>query len=59
MAPCRSLGINERVAHRYLEDPTPGGDQSNVVDDLLELLEDSLRQTDGSRRIASLGAVLD
>jgi hypothetical protein len=43
----------------HLEHPAPRGDKGYVFDVVFELLEDPLRQTDGSRRVTSLSAVFD
>lgn len=53
------LRVEEMAVDHDLEDPTSGWDQRYVFDVVLELLQQPLRQTDGSRCVASLSAVLD
>lgn len=59
MATGFSLGGNPRVVEIDLEHPSAGRNEQDVVDLVLELFEYPLRQTDGSRGVASLGAVFD
>ena len=53
------LGIDQFAVQFDLEDATSRGDQQDLVQDLFELFEYALRQTDGSRCVPSLGAVFD
>ena len=53
------LGVHEVVVHSDLENTTAGGNEREIAQLVLELLQQPLRQTDGSRGIASLGAVFD
>jgi hypothetical protein len=53
------LRRDELVVDRDLEDASRRGDQRQVRDLVLELVQQQLRQTDGSRRVASLGAIFD
>lgn len=55
----RLLRIDEVPVHDDFEGPAPRGDDLEVRDLVLELFQQPLRQTDGSRRVASLSAVLD
>jgi hypothetical protein len=59
MTPRLLLGVGEAIVHLDFEDPTPGRDEDEVGDLVLELLQQPLRQTDGPRSVASLRAVLD
>jgi hypothetical protein len=51
--------MEEFAVHHYFEDAALGRDERQVFDLVFELLDDALRQTDGSRCVASLGAVFD
>ncbi len=53
------LRVNELVVDLDLENPSSRGDDRQVVEFELELFENFVRQTDGSRRVPSLGAVFD
>jgi hypothetical protein len=53
------LRINEIVVEGNLEDSAAGRHDDDLAEDMLELGKNLFRQTDGSRRIASLSAVLD
>ncbi len=53
------LRVHEPLVDRHLEDASPRGDQRQAFDIVFELLEDALRQTDGSRCVSSLSAVFD
>ncbi len=53
------LRVDAFVVDIYLENASPRGDQDHLFEIVLELLQDPLRQTDGSRRVPSLAAVLD
>jgi hypothetical protein len=53
------LGIKELIAQDDLEGPSSRGDQNYLVERVLELVKYLFRQTDGSRRVASLSAVFD
>jgi hypothetical protein len=55
----RFLGIEEMPVGHDLEDAAPRRNEGDVLDIALELLQQPLRQTDGSRCVASLSAVLD
>ena len=55
----RFLRIEEVPVGHDLEDAAPRWDEGDVLDIVLELLQQPLRQTDGSRCVASLSAVLD
>ena len=55
----RFLGEDELVVQCDLEHAPSGRDEHDVVQVVLELFQQPLRQTDGSRCVASLGAVLD
>ena len=59
MAAGRLLRIREVAVDLDLEDAAPRGDQRDVRQVLLEFFEDPLRQTDGSRTVPSLSAILD
>ena len=50
---------NEVAVDDHLKDASLGGDDFELRNRLLELLEQPLRQTDGLRPIASDGAVFD
>jgi hypothetical protein len=47
------------VVHHDLEDAPSRRDERQVLQILFELLQDALRQTDGSRCVPSNGAVFD
>jgi hypothetical protein len=51
--------MQELAVHHDFEDTARRRDERQVFDLVFELLEDALRQTDGSRCVASLGAVFD
>lgn len=53
------LGVHESSVHHHLEDSTPRRDDRQLVHLALKFFENPLRQTDGFRRVASLGAILD
>jgi hypothetical protein len=53
------LGVDEIVVHDDLEDAAPARDERELGDVVLVLFQQPLRQTDGSRGVASLSAVLD
>jgi hypothetical protein len=53
------LRIDKIVVEGNLEDSAAGRHDDDLTEDVLELGKNLFRQTDGSRRIASLGAVLD
>ena len=53
------LGVDELVVEGYLEHTAPRRRQNELVEIVLELLQQPLRQTDGSRCVSSLSAVLD
>ncbi len=53
------LRVDQDVIDRDLEHAPAGRDDRQIRDLVFELLQQPLRQTDGSRRIPSLGAVLD
>ena len=53
------LRIDQLAVQLHLEDPAPRGNQDNLSQGVFELFEYPLRQTDGSRRVPSLSAVLD
>jgi hypothetical protein len=53
------LGVEELTVELDLEDAASRRDQRQTFDVVFELLEDAFRQTDGSRRIPSLGAIFD
>jgi hypothetical protein len=53
------LGVDEIVVHDDLEDAAPARDERELRDLVLVLFQQPLRQTDGSRGVASLRAVLD
>jgi hypothetical protein len=59
MAPRGLLRIDELVSDHDLERPSPGWDDYHLIQMVFELGQNLLRQTDGSRRVASLSAVLD
>ena len=59
MLPGLLLRIEECVVELDLKDAAARWDEANFRDLMLELFEYPLRQTDGSRRIPSLGAVFD
>jgi len=53
------LGIDEFTVQLDLEHTPAGWDQDDLVEVVLELFKYPLRQTDGSRCVASLSAVFD
>lgn len=53
------LRIDEVAVHRDLVDPPTRRDDLHIRDLVFELCEQKVRQTDGSRPVASLCAVLD
>jgi len=53
------LGIDQLAVDGDLEDAAARRDDDEILYVVLELLQQPLRQTDGSRCVASLGAVLD
>ena len=53
------LGEDELAVQDDLKTPSPGGDQDELAEVGLEVLQYIRRQTDGSGLIASHGAVLD
>jgi hypothetical protein len=53
------LRIDEIVVENNFEDSPAGRHDDDLAQVVLELGKNLFRQTDGSRRIASLGAVLD
>jgi hypothetical protein len=55
----RLLGKDEFAVHGDFEDTATRRFDDEARDVVLELFEDPLRQTDGSRCVASLAAVLD
>ena len=55
----RLLRVHEVPVHLDLEHAPARRDEDEIGDLALELLQQPLRQTDGSRCVASLGAVLD
>ncbi len=55
----RLLGEDELVVKGDLEHAPSGRDDHDVVQVVLELFQQPLRQTDGSRCVPSLSAVLD
>jgi hypothetical protein len=59
MTPAPAFGGDELVIDRDLEHPAPRRNEHELGDVLLKLLQQPLRQTDGSRTVASLSAVLD
>lgn len=59
MASGRLLRVHELTVDHNLENPTGRWDDIEVFYLVLELGEQLIRQTDGSRRITSFGAILD
>jgi hypothetical protein len=59
VAPRRFLREDRLPTEGHLEGPSPGGDDRDLRDLVLELGQNALRQTDGSRRVASLNAIID
>jgi hypothetical protein len=59
VSPRLLLGKREAIVDFDLEDPSPGRDEDEVGDVVLELFQQPFRQTDGSRSVASLRAILD
>ena len=55
----RLLGIHQLIVDGDFEHTPSRGDQDQLADVLLELLQQSFRQTDGPRCVASRHAVLD
>ena len=55
----RLLREDELIVHDDLEHASDRGDQDELGQFVLELLQQPFRQTDGSRRVASVLAVLD
>ena len=53
------LGIDQILVQLHLEDAPSGGKKRDPRDPVFELCQYQVRQTDGSRCIASLGAVFD
>jgi hypothetical protein len=53
------LRIHEAVVAHHLENTTLPGDEDDFRDVVFEFCEYALRQTDGSRGVASLGAVFN
>ena len=59
VAPRGLLRVDEVSVHDHLEDPATRRGDLQIGDLVLELGEQLVRQTDGSRCVASLSAVLD
>ena len=59
MFPRCLLRGDKLAVHSHLENATAGGDERDLGDARLDLVEQPFRQTDGSGTVASTSAVLD